>query len=202
MTSAAGVKLRCLGGEPGPPELSEHLQRLRELPEGALRELWTVIDAALGEIMTRESEQILDAFCVRHAVRPDHLGAVLKASRFLLDGAARTNATKGDFGGDVDALSGAHALTREILLHGFDRAKARLRQAILRGTVEDHHKLVVDVAWQVERIVASDRGERLDVGLSALTFRYREGGEQKRITLHLLPDAVRTLAAVCERLPH
>ena len=48
--------------------------------------------------------------------------------------------------------------------------------------------------------VASDRGERMDVGIAALTFRYREGGDEKRITLHLLPESVKALAAACQRL--
>ncbi len=196
----SGPKLRCLGGEAGPPDLAEHLRRLRGLPDAALREIWKAIDATLGDSVTKATERTLDGFCARHAVAADDLGAILKACRFLLAGAARTHASKADFAADLDALTGGHALTREILLPGFERAKGRLRQGVLRGTIEDHHKLVTDVAWQVERIVASDRGERLDVGLAALTFRYREGGADKRITLHLLPDAVRALTTACQRL--
>jgi hypothetical protein len=199
-TTGPEIALRCLAGAAAPAELGPHLRRLRDLPEGALREIWVAIDATLGEVVDKESERVLDAFCGRHAVAPAHLGAVLKACRFLLEAAARSQAGKADFAADLDALTGGHALTREILLPGFERGKARLRQALLRATIEDHHKLVVDVGWQLERVVASDRGERLDVGLAALTFRYRDGGEDKRITLHLLPDAVRALAAACERL--
>ncbi len=194
------VKLRCLGGEAAPPDLAAHLRRLRDLPEGARLEIWKAIDASLGETISPETEQVLDAFCARHAITADELGAVLKACRFLLGAAARTNAGKEQLAADLDALTGGHALTREILLSGFDRAKGRLRQAILRGTIEDHHRLVVDIGWQLEHVVASDRGEHLGVGLAALTFRYREGGDDKRITLHLLPDAVRSLAAACQRL--
>jgi hypothetical protein len=192
--------LHCLGEEAGPPELGAHLRRLRDLPEGALRELWRAIDATIGESVSKQAEQLLDAICTRHQVAPDHLGAVLKACRFLLLAAARSDASKGQFAEDLDALTDGHALTREVLLAGFDRAKAKIRQSILRATLEDHHKLVVDIGWQLERVVASDRGERLNVGLAALTFRYREGNEDKQITLHLLPDGVRTLAAACARL--
>jgi hypothetical protein len=194
------IILKCLAGGEAPPDLATHLSRLRELPHGALRELSVAIDATLGETVDKDSERVLDLFCSRHGVAPELLGAVLKACRFILEAAARSQAGKAEFIADLDALTGAHALTREVLAPCFERGKARLRQAILRATIEDHHKLVVDVGWQLERIVASDRGERLDVGLAALTFRYRDGGEDKRITLHLLPDALRALTQACERL--
>jgi hypothetical protein len=198
--TALPIKLRCLAGEPGPPELGDHLRRLRDLPERALREIWTAIDASLDDPVTKDTEQKLDAFSARHELSTAELGEVLKACRFLVLAAARLNATREHFAADLDDLTGGHGLTREILLPGFDRAKARVRQAILRATIEEHHKLVVDVGWQLERVVASDRAERMDVALAALTFRYREGNEDKRITLHLLPDGVRALAAACQRI--
>ena len=56
------VKLRCLGGEAAPPDLAAHLRRLRDLPEGARLEIWKAIDASLGETISPETEQVLDAF--------------------------------------------------------------------------------------------------------------------------------------------
>jgi hypothetical protein len=195
-----GVRLHCLGGEPGPADLARHLGRLLDLPEGARREIWKALDPSLGDTIDEGADRALDAFCARHALTVDELGSVIKASRFLLRAAARANLTKAQLAEDVDALTGSSPVAREILLSGFDAAKARLRQAILRGTLEDHSKLVVDIGWQLEHIVASDRGERMDIALAALTFRYREGAEEKRVTLHLLPDAVQTLTAACQRL--
>jgi hypothetical protein len=197
---AQSVRLRCLAGGAAPPDLAGHLAKLLALPEGARREIWKAIDAALADVIDKDADRALDAFCARHGLRDDELASVMKACRFLLRAAAQTNATKAEFGDDVDALTGSDPIVRDVLLAGFDRAKAHVRQAILRGTLEDHSKLVVDVGWQLERIVASDRGERMDVGIAALTFRYREGGADKRITLHLLPESVKALAAACQRL--
>jgi hypothetical protein len=194
------IALRCLGGGLAPPELAGHLAKVLTLPEGARREIWRAIDCALGDVIDKDADRALDAFCARHGLRDEELSGVMKACRFLLRAAAQTNVTKEELGEDIDALTGSNALIREVVLAGFDGAKARVRQAILRGTLEDHSKLVVDIGWQLERIVASDRGERMDVGIAALTFRYREGGADKRITLHLLPESVKALALACQRL--
>ncbi len=199
-TPSSPPRLHCLGGEPAPADLAAHLLRLRELPEGARRELWRALDPCLGETIDKEAERALDAFSARHGLTVDELGSVIKACRFLVRSAAQRDTSKAELGQDLDALTNGHALTKEILVSGLDAAKSRLRQEIVKKTISDHHRLVVGVDWELEQVVASSRGEKLGLGLAALTFRYREGEEEKRITLHLLPDGVRAVAAACQRL--
>lgn len=195
-----GVSLKCLGGALAPPDMAPDLRRFAGLPQAAKRQLWHALGPSLAEPVPPDVERILDAFCARHGVPDDDLARVLKACRFLLRAAVRADLDAAAFGADVDALSGGSDEIRVVLLAGYDAAKALIRREIVKNTVLDHGKLLVGADWRLDRVVSSAHGSNIGAGVAVLTLRYREGDRQERLTLHVLPDALRELRDACDRL--
>jgi hypothetical protein len=83
---------------------------------------------------------------------------------------------------------------------GYEAAKVLVRHEIARAALADHGKVVERVDWRVDQVVTSNRGEKLGVPVAVVTLSYREGERRDRITLQLPPQALRELAAMCQRL--
>jgi len=173
------------------------------LPEGARERLWEALGPSLREPIGADVEELLTRFCERHQVADGELARVIKACRFLLRGAAMLDLPRERFAADLVQLLGEEEAeaTRALLLPGYERAKVFVRGELLRRTLDAYEgKLVEHIDWRLEHIVCSSHGDNLDVRLGALTFRYREGDAQGRITLHLGREALEELARACARM--
>lgn len=200
--AAAAPGLRCLGGEPPPPELAADLRRLLELPQGARLRLWEALGPSLAEPVPVAVERLLDAFCQEHDVGSEVLARVLKACRFLVREASKRDLDRTALAADLAALAPAEGgdEIQAILLAGYDKAKALVRREIVRAALLDHGRLLTGVDWRIDTIAASSRGAKIQAPVALLTLTYQEGGQSTRLTLQVTPDMLRELQRLCAEI--
>jgi hypothetical protein len=169
------------------------------LPDDARRQLYRALGPCLTEPVSKAGQSQVEEYARDFRVpRADAVRAV-KACRHLLRQAAMTNLTAAQFVEDLAALGDAGALS-EALLSGYDEAMKVLRQEIVLGTLGDHGKIVDRLAWRVDRVEGSDRGDGVGIPMVVLTVSYLEGTRRGRVTLHMLPEHLPALREMCERL--
>jgi hypothetical protein len=191
--------LQCLGGQPAPAEIAADLAPLAQLPAPAKRGFYRLLGPCLGEAVPDAIEKALADFCAAFPIDAGALARALRACRFLLREVASRDVSAAVFVEDLGKLGPGAALA-EILMPGFEAAKALVRSEITRAALADHGKVVERVDWRVDQVVTSNRGDKLQLPVAVVTLSYREGERRDRITLQLLPDALRELSALCQRL--
>jgi hypothetical protein len=192
------VPLQCLGGGDAPLELGRDLLLLRGLPIEAVERMWQVLGPSLAETIAPETERLLDGFCKAYQIESHHLARALKACRFVIREAARIDLPAAALAADLDRLCPGDALVQDLVLAGYEPAKARIRSEILGKALADHGNLLTGVSWRVDTIHASERGGKLRAPVAMLTLQYREGAETRRITLQALPEMIVELRGACE----
>lgn len=192
------ISLHCLGGAECPPGVGDDLRRLSRLSPEALQKLWQVLAPSLADTLSPETGQLLDMFCAAYKVEDDDLARAVKACRFLIREAASLDVKTEAFAADLACLCPEDPLIREILLAGYEPAKARLREEMLRAALVDHGKLLVRAQWRSDAILSSERGKRLGMPVTMLTLHYRDGAETGRITLQVMPDMMQELKKICD----
>jgi hypothetical protein len=197
---AAPARLYCLGGGAAPPALGADLLVLLGLPAEALQQLWQVLAPTLADTITKETEELLDIFCAAYRVDGDELGRAVKACRFVIREAAQRDAPAAAVAEDLDRLCPDAPLVKNLVLAGYEPAKAHLRREILRASVADHGKLLVGVKWRLDAVQASERGMKLQMPVALLTLHYLEGTDAGRVTLQVLPDMMSELRTVCDKM--
>jgi len=194
------ARLHCLGGAEAPPEIPGDVRRVLKLSAIAKQCLWKVLGPSLNEAPPPGIDELVDQFCRAYDVSPDDLAPAIRGCRFLIREASRADLSTVQFAEDVAAVSGGSVELGAILLPGYEGAKVHLRREILRGALGDHGKLVEGITWRVDQVTGCDRGQGLRIPITLLTLRYREGDERGRVTVQLLPDAVRELRAACDKI--
>ncbi|MBK9265304.1 MAG: hypothetical protein IPM54_36660 [Polyangiaceae bacterium] len=192
--------LRALDGAAPPPGLAGDLRALATLPAPVRESLWDVLGPNLGAQITEEATAAVNAFCEARRLRATDLMAPVKACRYLIRQAARRNLKLDDFRDDLRSLCGDDAPFELNLVGWYERALPMLRQEFVSAALAAHGKLATGVDWRLDGILMSQDGENLGVPVAMLTFRYVEGDEKKRITLQFVPEVIRELHAICEKM--
>jgi hypothetical protein len=192
-------RLACLGGRAASAELLADLHKLTTLSPAAQESLWAVLGPCLGERLPDDLEERVDRFCRDHGADAGELGDALSAARALLRGAASLDMTAQAFADDVAQVPGGPAVA-PLLLAGYDAAKARLREEIVRDSLADHGKVLDGIAWRADTVTASHRGRKLDAPIAVLTLRYKKGDRDGRFTLQVTEEGLRELMAACKEL--
>lgn len=184
------VKLACLLGLPGPPELAPNLATFTTLPESVLATFAEVLEPNLAPVIDDRAETRVKRYCRLHEIEPDTIGPSVRACRFLFTNAVKSGAGRDGFTADVRAmLPEAQAeATLARLLPIFDVAFPQLVKAAVLRSVAEHGKVVQAVHWRIETIRSSDHGLKLDVPVATLTFQYQEGPNAGQASFQLLPD--------------
>ena len=199
----ADTPLHTLGGQPAPADIARDLALVLDLPPSARARLWEVLGPCLVEPLPDTMEGRLDAFCRAHQAHPEMLASALKACRFLLWQAGSRGVPKDRFAEDLASLAGGDDAAQpigEILLAGYDAAVSQVRSELLRGALLDHGNVLEGVDWRVDQVATSSRGGVLRAPVGVLTLRYRAGGKEERLTVQLVPEALRELHRACESL--
>jgi hypothetical protein len=191
--------LYTLGGRPAPPEIARDLALLLELSPPAKARLWEALGPCLVEPLPDTVEARLDAFCQAHGARAEILAPALKACRFLVRQASARDLPQGRFAEDLANLHPSPEIA-DILLAGYEAAKAQVRRELLRGALLDHGNVLVGVDWRIDQVVTSSRGGLLHAPVGVLTLRYRAGGKEERLSVQIVPEALRELHQACESL--
>jgi hypothetical protein len=199
-SASAPLRLYCLGGGEAPPDLAADLALIPALRAEAQQALWEALGPSLAEKLSAETEKLLDVFCAAYRVGEEDLGRVIKACRFLIREAAARDVPAAAVAEDLERLCPAEPLVKELVLAGYEPAKAHLRHEMMRAAVTDHGKLLVGMSWRVDAIQTSERGAGLRLPVALLTLHYREGTETGRVTLQALPDMVGELRSTCNKI--
>ena len=144
-------------------------------------------------------EARLDAFCTTHSVNGDTIARALKGCRFLVWQASTREVPRERFAEDLASLSPSGDLAN-VLLSGYEAAKLQVCNELLRGTLLDHGNVLDGVDWRVDRVTASNRSGILRATVGVITLRYRAGGRDERLSVQLVPEALRELHLACEQL--
>jgi hypothetical protein len=198
--ASAPLRLYSLGGGEPPPDLGSDLERVARMPPDALQKFWQVLAPSLADVITKETEELLDLFCAAYKVNEEELGRTIRACRFVIREGAQRDVPAEAVAEDLERLCPGQPLVRDILLAGYDAAKVQLRRDIIGAALADHGKLLVGVKWRLDAVQASERGVKMQVPVVMLTLHYREGAEAGRITLQALPDMMQELRTACEKL--
>lgn len=194
------VKLHCLGGRQAPVEIVRDFLGLQKLPRSAQDGIWQALAHCLGDTVEEGSEAVLDRFCATHGADGDVLARALKAARFFVRLAAARDLSAAVFAEDVLAITeGDEALARA-LAGGYEPAKNLLRAELMRQAIADHGKVLERVDWRADVLTASSRGERFKMPYVTLTFTYREGEQQSRLSLQMPREAIGQLRALCDTI--
>lgn len=193
-----GIRLHCLGGQAPAAAIVDDLRQFDALPIGARQRLWTVLGPSLREPLPADIGATVDAFVKAHQIEGDALVRTLKAARALIRQAILLDLSPQQLGEDLTKLSGGGTDLGEVILAGYARAKAWLRSELVVQTVADHGKVVEDLRWRVDMMIASQRGGKLRQPVATVTLRYRDGRGQEQLTLQLLPDTLRELRSLCD----
>jgi hypothetical protein len=199
-SSASPLVLECLGGEPAPPALAADLSLLARLPAEALQKLWQVLTPSLAEPLTKQAEETLDLFCGAFRIDADLLGRVVKACRFVIREAALRDLPAPALGRDLEALCPGDHLVKELLLVGYEPARANVRLGATKSAVADHGKLLTGMKWRLDSVRASEQAPSLATPVAIMTFQYLKGTETGRVTFQVLPDMLGELRAACDKM--
>ena len=203
MTASPRPALLCLAGGSPPPDLEVDLQRLLDLPDAAQNDFWQVLAAYLEPTLDERGQATILKYCEQHDLRPEQLAPAVKATRFLIQGAAKHNATAEAFSEDLHTLADDEDTGRRLsalMLPWFEDFLPKLRRNAVHETLLGHGKLVTKSSWRLDRITSSDLADGVATSVALLTFNYREGEQAKRITLQLLPDQVAALRQAAEAM--
>lgn len=201
MSNDALPLLRCLGGTRPPFDVGADLAAVAAIPEAGRAELWRVLLPALGDELPEPMEAELDRFCERHGIHRATLARTLKAMRFLVRSASMLDLSPDLLTADVRDLTPAHAaLAVPLVDHAYQQARPGLRADIVRRAIADHGKLLVGVDWRVDTLAMSRRGAALQTPVAFLTLHLQEGDRSERITVQALPEVLRDLRAIIDKV--
>jgi hypothetical protein len=198
--AAQPVKLHCLGGQSPSPELASDLLGILSLPEAARRRFWEVLGPSLGDPVPREVEGKVARFVAEHGADAGATPRALKAARTLVRLASALDVGPKQLAEDLTRVAGGSPAIAEVILPGYDRARARLRAELGRRTVADHGRVLEAVRWRVDVLGASDRGLGLKLPVVTLTLHYREAGRREQLSVQVLPEVMKQLRDVCDRV--
>ncbi len=192
----SNVPLHSLGGQPAPDEIARDLALLLDLPPPRERACGRCSAPASPIRCPTRAEARLDAFCRAHeAPAESSPGPSRRAASSSGRRAPRPRARPVRRGPRQLRPSKEVA---DILLAGYDAARAQVRRELMRGALLDHGNVLEGVDWRVDHVTTSSRGGVLREPVGVLTLRYRAGGKAERLTLQLVPEALRELHEACE----
>ena len=192
------VVLNTFAGAP-PYDTRFDLKELLLLPEAALPGFGELLKISLLERVPPEIDRALKKLSADHALPATRLTRALRVCRLLFREAARRGVTLEGFASDLHALvpEETERLAR-LLLPRYRDALDALRREIVYGALTDHGHLLTGLAWRVDEMKCSQRGQELGARVTNVTLTYTEGKREKRLTVQALPDMLRALRAMCD----
>jgi hypothetical protein len=192
------IPLRCLQGEAGPADLADDLRRLLALPAPAREQFWEVLGAYLRPQLDEQAQGTIVRFCTTYDLSSEQIAPAVKATRFLVQEAARADLDGEAFGRDLADLIGESdaPVLVSLLRPWFEDFRPRIRQLLADRSIADHGKVVTDTCWRLDTIRGSNHGVGLSAPVAIVTFNYREGSQDGRVTLHLSREQLEALRHV------
>jgi hypothetical protein len=170
------VKLHALGDAPIPPTLRDDLARIAELPAPAMQRFWEALGPSLADPLPPEIEAKLDAFSRDHGAPPAELARAIRGARFLVREAVRRGIPASAFAADLKALLPEHERVERVLVGGYGKAREVLGDQALARALADHGRVADSIAWRVDEVAASHRGEAVAGRVATVTLHFKPAG--------------------------
>jgi hypothetical protein len=202
MTNAPeqAVRLRSFGGASPPPELADDLRLVAAFPPAAQSALWSILGPCLTDPIPSRLGEKIDELATAHGIDGDALARAVRGCRALVRGAALHDLPPEAIAEDARALAGPDAPAAELLLRGYDAAKAQIRAVAVRAALGEHGRVLEGIDWRLDQVVASSAGGRLRFPVVVLTLHCRDRGGEEHFTLQATPERLHELRALCDEL--
>lgn len=175
------------------------LARLSALPDAARAALWDVVGPLLNARPGAAVDARIERFARVHGAAPAEVARAVRVIRHLTRSAANRDLEAEAFAAEVEAL-GAGPVASEILLAGYEAGKAVIRREAARALLAEHGSVVEGVEWRVDVVTGVKGNERMRLPVGLLTLKYRDGEARRKLTVQLLPDSIKELQKLCERM--
>ncbi len=190
------MRLQSLAGTAAPEDVVNEAGRVTRLPKAALEQLWTVVEPCVTQPMTDKLGTELNAFCRQFEIAEADLGHVVRIVCFLLRHAAAVDLSEQGFAADLETLWPGATELHELLRKRYGPIKSQLREGMLRDALVQHGKVLVDVDWRVDHVVASKPAPRLSLPVAIVTLRYRSPRGPDHVTLQLTSSQLASVSQV------
>jgi hypothetical protein len=194
------VSLHSLGGGAAPSELVADVAGFARLPEPARTSLWDALGPSLPEPPPRDLSERLRRFAEERSASVDDVARVVLGLRFVVRQAAARDLSMAVLAEDLGALTSGVEGLREAVAAGYDAAKRLVRGEVLQRAVLEHGKLLERVTYRVDYLLQSTEAEKLHVPVTMLTLTVRDGDARERLTVQVLPEQLRSLRDLCNKL--
>jgi hypothetical protein len=172
--------------------------RLASLPDAARGSLWDVIGPALTENSASIDGRI-ERFARRHGLEPAVVAEVTRAALAVVRRGVQAGLSRDDFAAWlVDQCPEPRA--REVLVSGYEPAKLLLERERLRALLAEQGSVVEAVRWRIDTITGASSAERLRQQVALVSFQVRNGSRRERVSMQMMPDALRELQKLCARM--
>ncbi len=192
----SNLRLRCLGGQPTPEDISEDAARVSKLSDAATQELWSVIEPCVLQPMSPVLEQRLTAFCQHFELAEADLGHTVRIVCFLLRHAAAIHLPRAQFAEDLEAMWPSQRALHAALLEPYEGVIHKLREGLLADALVKHGNVLVDIDWRVDRVIGAKPAPRIDLPVALVTLAYRKSSGDDRLTLQMTPEQLARAASV------
>jgi hypothetical protein len=193
------IHLRCLNGAPPPQQVVEGWQVVRDFSDSVRQAFWNVLGLIVAQPADSANDDRVQDFCKTYDLPHERALLAMSACDFLLGSGVAQDLGDEEVYSDVLVLVDGDKNLAGEFRQRYALAKPELRRRVVEATLADHGALFAGLDWRVDHVTGSDRGVDLEASVVFLTLRYREGEDEKRLTLQLTPDAIRELREFTSR---
>lgn len=181
-----------LGGEAAPAGLADDLTKVRGLPEGARSALWDLLGPNVGAQVTARDAAATARFCDRHQLTIDAVAPIARGCRLLLREAALRDAPVEDMFRDILELTGDNETARR-LSTCYAKALVAIRAEMTVDTLASFGPVLSQTLCRVDYVTVTQHDKSAVVPVTMLSFRYKEEGADRQLTLQVSPQALAQL---------
>jgi hypothetical protein len=193
-TSAPSSSLALASSTP----FAAAFDRLASLPDAARASLWDVIGPALTEHAASVDGRI-ERFARRHGLEPAVVAEVTRAALAVVRRGVQAGLSRDDFAAWLVGQC-PEPRAREVLVSGYEPAKILLERERLRALLAEQGSVVEAVRWRIDTITGASSAERLRQQVALVSFQVRNGARRERVSMQMMPDALRELQKLCARM--
>ncbi|MCA9619505.1 MAG: hypothetical protein KC731_10785 [Myxococcales bacterium] len=177
------------------PELAADLATLRELPASAKEDLWALLAPNLGQDVGDGAQRAAARFAAEHGVELARLIPLVRGCRRLFRSAAERDLGVEAVHEGVAKLTGDPEIARRLSSLYLQAAGAIRGEAIVRS-LERFGPVLEDVGLRMDHVSTSRHQPNKMVPIAMLSLRYRDGDEDKRLTLQVPPTMLKQLQSL------
>ena len=195
--------LHSFAGAIAPPGLGDELAGFAALTPPARERFWELLEPNLANEVSDRVEALVEQFCVETGVTPTQLVPVVRACRQIFRTAAGIDVGVEQVAEDLKALLADRADAAETirrLTACYAKALARIRSANIVAFMTEYGPVLDKVRIRVDYVRTSRHDASAMVPVALMSLRYREGEDDKHLTLQASMSTLIELRHLCNAL--